>query len=286
MPSHYLNKCWLNTNWAPGFIFEWNCDQSNLKKTTNIAKVVCKTEAILTRSQYVNNNDVAHSSHSGLNINDGGLWTEAISLQFAESVPVVCYEYLWQVPVPCWSQIISSVRGRQHSTFDYSWTRSYLRGAWEKFAGNGTISIINLSYMCAHSAILWLNIINNKSIEALQLSKIPRDIWARVTPSEIIPRTDFRRGDVVQRSPIKSILPRILGISDTYRWMVEPLRIHICIYFFLGRGKEITGKTLFFSHFFNFPLSTLLKDVCILLLMKPTFYFWTYFLFKHLFGFP
>ena len=49
---------------------------------------------------------------------------------------------------------------------------------------------------------------------------------------------------------------------------------------------QITGNTLFFLIFFNFPQSTLFKDVCILLLMKPAFYFWTYFLFKHLFGFP
>ena len=53
--------------------------------------------------------------------------------------------------------------------------------------------------MCAYSAILRLKSMNNKSIEAIELSKIPRDIWARVALSEIIPRTDFRRGDVVQR---------------------------------------------------------------------------------------
>ena len=56
--------------------------------------------------------------------------------------------------------------------------------------------------MCVYSAILQLKIINNKSIETIELSKIPRDIWARVALSEIIPRTDFRRDDVVQRSPI------------------------------------------------------------------------------------
>ena len=71
-------KCWLNTNWVPGFIFEWNCDQSNFYSRKCIGNVVCKTEAILSRSQCVNDNNVAHSSHSGLNINDGGLWTEAI----------------------------------------------------------------------------------------------------------------------------------------------------------------------------------------------------------------
>ena len=57
----------------------------------------------------------------------------------------------------------------QHSTFDDSWTLSYLPGAWEKFAGNVTISIINLSHMCAYSAILRLKIINNKSIEVIEL---------------------------------------------------------------------------------------------------------------------
>ena len=54
--------------------------------------------------------------------------------------------------------------------------------------------------MCAFSAILRLKIINNKSIEAIELSKIPRYIWARVALSEIIPRTDVRRGDVGHQS--------------------------------------------------------------------------------------
>ena len=58
--------------------------------------------------------------------------------------------------------------------------------------------------MCAYSAILWLRIMNN---EAIELSKMPRDIWARVALSEIIPHTDFRRGDVVQRSPISRSNP-------------------------------------------------------------------------------
>ena len=39
------------------------------------------------------------------------------------------------------------------------------------------------------------------------------------------------------------------------------------IYFFFGPGQEITGKILFFLISFYFPQSTLLKDVCILLLM-------------------
>ena len=54
--------------------------------------------------------------------------------------------------------------------------------------------------MCAYSASLRLKMINNTSIEAIELSKIPRDISARVALSEIIPRTDFRRGDVGHQS--------------------------------------------------------------------------------------
>ena len=172
----------------------------------------------------------------------------------------------------------------QHSTFDDSWTRSYLRGAWEKFAGNFTISIINLSHMCAYLAILWLKIINNKSIEAIELRKIPRDIWARVALSEIIPRTDFRRGDVVQRSPISR---SYLGYwaYQIYIYIQVNGRTAMNIFFSSGGGRRLLVKPYFFLFFYS-PQSTLLKDVCIPLLMKTTLYFWTYFLFKHLFGFP
>ena len=172
----------------------------------------------------------------------------------------------------------------QHSTFEDSWTRSYLPGAWEKFAGNVTISIINLSHMCAFSAILRLKIIYNKSIEAIELSKIPRYIWARVALSEIIPRTDFKRVDVGHQSV--DLTWDTGHVGYIYRWMVGPLWIHIYgLYIFAsGGGWRLPVKPYFFS-FFS-PQSTLFKDVCILLLMKPAFYFWTYFLFKHLFGFP
>ena len=134
----------------------------------------------------------------------------------------------------------------QHSTFDDSWTRSYLRGAWEKFAGNVTISIIILSHMCAYSAILRLKIMNNKSIEAIELSKIPRDIWARVALSEIIPRTDFRRGDVVQRSPISR---SYLGYW-AYRIYIQvngrtTMDIYIYIYS-SGGGRRLPVKPIFF----------------------------------------
>ena len=135
----------------------------------------------------------------------------------------------------------------QHSTFDDSWTWSYLPGAWEKLAGNVAISIINLRHMCAYSAILRLKIINNKSIETIELCKIPRDIWARVALSEIIPHTDFRRGDVGHQSVDLTLDTGHVGYM--YRWMVGPLWIHIT-YFCLGRGLEITGKTLFFLIFF------------------------------------
>ena len=135
--------------------------------------------------------------------------------------------------------------------FDDSWTWSYLRGVWDKFLGHVTISIINLSHMCAYSAILRLKIINDKSIEAIELSKIPHDIWTRVALSEIIARTDFRRGDVVQRSPISR---SYLGYG-AYRiyigeWSDRYGHIYIYIYIFLGRGQEIIGKTLFFLIFF------------------------------------
>ena len=126
---------------------------------------------------------------------------------------------------------------------------SYLRGDWEKFASNVAISIINLCHMCAYSAILRLKIINNKSIEAIELSnKIPRDIWARVALSEIIRRTDFRRGDVVQRSPISRFY---LGCwayriyvgewSDRYGYMY--------LYIFSGGGRRLTVKPYFFLIF-------------------------------------
>ena len=45
-------------------------------------------------------------------------------------------------------------------------------------------------------------IINNKSIEAIELRKISRDSWKRLALSEIIPCTDFGRGDVMQQPPI------------------------------------------------------------------------------------
>ena len=96
--------------------------------------------------------------------------------------------------------------------------------------------------MCAYSAILRLNILNNKSIQAIELSKIPRDIWEMVVLSETIPRTDFGRGDVMQQPPIsRSYLGYWAYVMNIYKPSIY--------LFFLGRGQEITGEILFFSHF-------------------------------------
>ena len=64
--------------------------------------------------QCVKNNNVAHSSHNVLNINDGGLW------QFAESVSVVCYEYLAMTSPSSMLVPDHCVCKGQHSTFDDS----------------------------------------------------------------------------------------------------------------------------------------------------------------------
>ena len=142
------------------------------------------------------------------------------------------------------------VRKEQHSTFDDSWTRSYLRGAWEKFAGNVTMSIINLSHMCAYSAILRLKIINNKSIEAIEHSKIPRDIWAWVPLSEIIHPLHRLQTGWCATVTNQSILPRILGISDIYigEWSDR----YGYIYFFSsGGGRRLPVKPYFFSFYIS-----------------------------------
>ena len=144
----------------------------------------------------------------------------------------------------------------------------------------------DLSHMCAYSAILRLKIINkNLSRWSSPGDRAEQDTtWhlGRVALSEIIPHTDFRRGDVVQQPPIS----RSYQGYCTYRiYIGEWLDRYGYMYIFIfpRARQEITGETFFFLFFF--PQSKLLKDMCILLLMKPAFYFWTYFLFKHLFGF-
>ena len=134
----------------------------------------------------------------------------------------------------------------QHSTFDDSRTQSYLPGAWEKFAGNVAISIINLRHMCAYSASLRLNIINNKSIDAIELSKIPRDIWTRVALSEIILCTDFRRGDAGHQS----VDLKILGMSDIYIGEWSDRYGYILYIFASGGGWRLPVKLYFFSFFY------------------------------------
>ena len=167
MPGHYLNKCWLNTNWGPENTFEWNCDQSNFHSRKSIGNVVCKTEATLSRSQCVNNDNVAHLSRSGRSVDCGN------SIAICRvSLGGVLWALLWTSPS---SMLVPDhfVREGQHSMVDDSWTRSYLRSAWE--ICRQCFEFNNLSHMCAYSAILPLKIINDKSIKAIELSKIPRD---------------------------------------------------------------------------------------------------------------
>ena len=122
-------------------------------------------------------------------------------------------------------------------------------------------------------------------VGVIELSKIPRDIWARVALSNLILHIYFGQGDVEQqpsnsRSYLRYWAYRIY--IYIYRWMVE--RYGYTFIFPRAGAGDYLWNLIFFSFFFS-P-STLLKDIWILLSNKPTFYFWTYFLFKHLFGFP
>ena len=125
----------------------------------------------------------------------------------------------------------------------------------------------NLGHICAYSAILRLKIINNESNEAIELSKIPCDICARVALSEVIPRTDFGRGDVVQRSPIsRSYLGywayRIYvgewsyrcGYIDIFIYLYISLSLSVYIYIYTissGGGRRLPVKLCFFSFFIS-----------------------------------
>ena len=82
--------------------------------------------------------------------------------------------------------------------------------------------------MCAYSAILWRKIINNKSIQAIELSKIPRDIWAMLALSEIIP-TQISDGWFCATATHQSTLPRILG-THTHTYIYIYIHIYIYIY--------------------------------------------------------
>ena len=70
----------------------------------------------------------------------------------------------WQVPAPCWIQIIASVRGGIQRLMNMY---IYLPGAWQKF--RSTAMINNFSQMCVYLIILQLRIMNNKLIEAIEL---------------------------------------------------------------------------------------------------------------------
>ena len=180
-----------------------------------------------------------------------GLWRFNCNLP-SQSRWCVNYEYLWQVPVPCWSpQIIASVRGSIQRLMIHEREVIYLV-LGRNLQAMLTISIITLSHMCAYSSqILRLKMINNKSIEAIELSKM-YTTW------------HLGKGDTEWDNPPHRFQTGWcwLPISGSYlgywtcriyiyRWMVGPLWIYI-IYFCLGRGLEITGKPYFFS-FFLFP---------------------------------
>ena len=121
----------------------------------------------------------------------------------------------------------------------------------------------HLCHMCAYSAILQLKIINNKSIEAIELSKIPRDKWERVALSEIIPRTDFGRGDVVQQPPIsRSYLGCWAYRIYIYIYIDEWSDCYDYIYIFPRAGADNRWNLIFFS-FFLISYSQHCLKICI-----------------------
>ena len=150
--------------------------------------------------------------------------------------------------VPCWSpQCIASVRGSIQRLMIHEREVIYLV-LGRNLQAMLTTSIITLSHMCAYSSeILRLKIINNKSIEAIELSKM-YTTW------------HLGKGGTERDNPPHRFQTRWcwLPISGSYlgywtcriyRWMVGPLWIYI-IFFCLGRGLEITGKPYFFLIFF------------------------------------
>ena len=97
--------------------------------------------------------------------------------------------------------------------------------------------------MCAYLAILRLKIINNKSIEAIELSKIPRDIWGRVALSEIIPAQISVGVMLCNKPPISRsylgywayrIYIYISERSDRYGYIYVCIYIYIYIYISSG----------------------------------------------------
>ena len=148
----------------------------------------------------------------------------------------------------------------QHSNsmFDDSWTRSYLPGAWEKFSGNVTISIINLSHMCAYSASLQLK---KKIYRGDRTQQDTTWHLGKGGTEWDNPPHRFQTGWCW--SPISgSYLGYWACRIYIYRWMFGPFWIHI-IYFCLGLGLEITGKTLFFSHVFFISHSQHCLKMCV-----------------------
>ena len=126
----------------------------------------------------------------------------------------------------------------------------------------------NLGHRCAYSAILRLKIINNKSIEAIELSKVPRDIWGRVALSEITPRTDLD-GVVLCNSHQSVDLTWDTGhIGYIYIYIyIYKLNgrtvMDIYIYVFPRAGARYYRWNLIFFSFFIFSHSQHCLKICV-----------------------
>ena len=151
------------------------------------------------------------------------------------------------------------VRKEQHSTFDDSRTRSYLRGAWDKFAGSVTDSIILV--ICVHTRLFcdW-------KLEIKNLSR--RSSWARYhvtfgkggTEWDNTPHR-FRTGWCCATATNQSILPRILDISDIYGWMIGPLWIYGYFHFSSGGAGDYRWNFIFFYFFISHSQHCL--EICV-----------------------
>ena len=119
-------------------------------------------------------------------------------------------------------------------------------------------------------------------VGVIELSKIPRDIWARVALSDLILHIYFGQGDVEQqpsnsRSYLRYWAYRIYIYTYIGEWS-NVMDIHL---YFLGRGQEITCETLFFSHFFSrrqhcLKISESCSQINQLSIFEHTFYSNTY----------
>ena len=145
------------------------------------------------------------------------------------------------------------VRKGQHSTFDDSQTGIYLRGAWEKFAGNVTIRNSIILVICVHTQIFcdWKWQITNLSRRSSSARIITTWHLSKGGSESVNPLYRFRMGWCCATATNQSSLPRILGISDIYRWTAGPLWIYILnIFPRVGAWDHHDHQwKLFFSHF-------------------------------------